>query len=212
MQAFKTLRATAVPYPGVNVDTDQILPARFLSKPRAGGFAQYLFHDLRFDDNGKEHESFVLNRPPYRDARILVGDENFGCGSSRENAVWAVHDFGFQVVIAPSFGDIFLSNSLKNGLLPIKLDQRVVSSIMKTLREQQGATIEVDLAAQTVTDPNGDVHGFDIDAFAKHCLLNGIDELDYTLAQMDKISEFERPHAAEQDWTIPSTANISSSS
>ena len=206
VEAFKTLRATAVPYPGVNVDTDQIIPGRFLSKPRAGGFGQYLFHDLRFDNNGKEQESFVLNRPPYRDGRILVGEENFGCGSSRENAVWAVHDFGFQVVIAPSFGDIFYSNSLKNGLLPIKLDHEIVSSIMTALREQQGATIEVDLAAQTVTDPNGGVHHFEIDEFAKHCLLNGIDELDYTLAQMDKIDEFERPHAAEQDWTIPHTA------
>jgi 3-isopropylmalate/(R)-2-methylmalate dehydratase small subunit len=206
VEAFKTLRATAVPYPGVNVDTDQILPARFLSKPRAGGFAQYLFHDLRFDDHGKERESFVLNRPPYRDAGILIGEENFGCGSSRENAVWAVHDFGFQVVIAPSFGDIFFSNSLKNGLLPIRLDHKVVASIMTALKEQQGATVEVDLAAQTVTDPNGDVHRFEIDAFAKHCLLNGIDELDYTLAQMDRIAEFERPHAAEQGWTEPDTA------
>jgi 3-isopropylmalate/(R)-2-methylmalate dehydratase small subunit len=206
VEAFKTLRATAVPYPGVNVDTDQILPARFLSKPRAGGFAQYLFHDLRFDDQGEERESFVLNRPPYRAARILVGEENFGCGSSRENAVWAVHDFGFQIVIAPSFGDIFFSNSLKNGLLPIRLDQKIVSSIMTALKEQQGATLEIDLAAQTVTDPNGDVHHFEIDAFAKHCLLNGIDELDYTLAQMDRIAEFERPHAAEQGWTEPDIA------
>jgi 3-isopropylmalate/(R)-2-methylmalate dehydratase small subunit len=206
VEAFKTLRGTAVPYPGVNVDTDQILPARFLSKPRAGGFAQYLFHDLRFDDSGKEREAFVLNRPPYREARILVGEENFGCGSSRENAVWAVHDFGFQVVIAPSFGDIFFSNSLKNGLLPIRLDRQVVASIMTALREQQGATVEIDLAAQTVKDPNGDVHHFEIDAFAKHCLLNGIDELDYTLAQLDRIAQFEGAHAAEQDWTKPDTA------
>jgi 3-isopropylmalate/(R)-2-methylmalate dehydratase small subunit len=203
VEAFKTLRATAVPYPGVNVDTDQILPARFLSKPRAGGFAQYLFHDLRFDDEGKEREGFILNRPPYRDARILVGEENFGCGSSRENAVWAVHDYGFQVVIAPSFGDIFFSNSLKNGLLPIRLKHDAVAAIITLLSEQQGATLEIDLAAQTVTDPNGKVHAFDIDGFSKHSLLNGIDELDYTLAQMDRIDEFERRHRAEQEWVMP---------
>lgn len=206
MEPFKTLRATAVPYPGANVDTDQILPARFLSKPRAGGFAQYLFHDLRFDENGRERDNFVLNRPPYRDANILVGEENFGCGSSRENAVWAVHDYGFKVVIAPSFGDIFFSNSLKNGLLPIKLDHEVVASIMTALAEQQGATIEVDLAAQTVTDPEGRIHEFEIDGFSRHCLLNGVDELDYTLAQMDKIDAFERRHAAEEDWTAPDKA------
>jgi 3-isopropylmalate/(R)-2-methylmalate dehydratase small subunit len=203
VEPFKTLRATAVPYAGVNVDTDQILPARFLSKPRTDGFAQYLFHDLRFDDAGKEREGFVLNTPPYRHGEILVGEDNFGCGSSRENAVWAVSDYGFRVVVAPSFGDIFFSNSLKNGLLPVVLDREAIGSIMTQLRQQQGATIEVDLAAQTLTDPNGTVHSFEIDAFSKHCLLNGIDELDYTLSQKDKIDAFEKRHAAEQGWTVP---------
>jgi 3-isopropylmalate/(R)-2-methylmalate dehydratase small subunit len=207
MEPFRTLRATAVPYPGVNVDTDQILPARFLPKSRALGFAQYLFHDLRFDDNGKEREHFILNRPPYRHAQILVGEENFGCGSSRENAVWAVSDYGFRVVIAPSFGDIFRSNSLKNGVLPIVLDHGTVGSILTQLTEQQGATVEVDLAAQTVTDPNGTVHHFDIDEFSKHCLMNGLDELDYTLAQIDRIKDFERRHAAEQGWPAPEDSN-----
>src|SRR6202000_2197696 len=121
----------------------------------------YLFHDLRFDDNGQERENFILNRPPYRHAQILVGEENFGCGSSRENAVWAVHDFGFKVVIAPSFGDIFFSNSHNNAFLPSKLDHEVVASIMTALKQEEGATIEIDLAAQTVTDPNGDVHRFE---------------------------------------------------
>jgi 3-isopropylmalate/(R)-2-methylmalate dehydratase small subunit len=206
VEPFKTLRATAVPYPGVNVDTDQILPARFLSKPRAGGFAQYLFHDLRFDDEGGERENFILNRPPYRAANILVGEENFGCGSSRENAVWAVADYGFRVVIAPSFGDIFFSNSLKNGVLPIRLAHDAVASIITQLSEQQGATLDVDLAAQTVTDPGGKVHSFDIDPFSKECLMNGVDELDYTLALTDKIAEFERRHAAEQGWQAPEAA------
>ncbi|RWN26837.1 MAG: 3-isopropylmalate dehydratase small subunit [Mesorhizobium sp.] len=203
MEPFKSVTATAVPFPGVNVDTDQILPARFLSKPRAEGFAQYLFHDLRFDDGGKERKNFVLNTPPYRHGEILVGEDNFGCGSSRENAVWAVADYGFRVVVAPSFGDIFFSNSLKNGLLPVVLKRDAISSIMIQLKEQQGATIEVDLAAQTLTAPNGAVHSFEIDEFSKHCLLNGIDELDYTLSQKDQIDAFEKRHAAEQGWTVP---------
>ncbi|MCF6121707.1 3-isopropylmalate dehydratase small subunit [Mesorhizobium sp. M7A.F.Ca.CA.001.07.2.1] len=203
MEPFKSVTATAVPFPGVNVDTDQILPARFLSKPRAEGFSQYLFHDLRFDDGGKERENFVLNTPPYRHGEILVGEDNFGCGSSRENAVWAVADYGFRVVVAPSFGDIFFSNSLKNGLLPVVLKRDAISSIMIQLKEQQGATIEVDLAAQTLTAPNGAVHSFEIDEFSKHCLLNGIDELDYTLSQKDQIDAFEKRHAAEQGWTVP---------
>ncbi|RVB30203.1 3-isopropylmalate dehydratase small subunit, partial [Mesorhizobium sp. M7A.F.Ca.CA.004.05.1.1] len=134
---------------------------------------------------------------------ILVGEDNFGCGSSRENAVWAVADYGFRVVVAPSFGDIFFSNSLKNGLLPVVLKRDAISSIMIQLKEQQGATIEVDLAAQTLTAPNGAVHSFEIDEFSKHCLLNGIDELDYTLSQKDQIDAFEKRHAAEQGWTVP---------
>ena len=199
MEPFKTLKARALPYVGVNVDTDQILPARFLSKPRSGGFAQYLFHDLRFDDEGGEKPGFVLNHPVYRDSQILVGEQNFGCGSSRENAVWAIADYGFRAVIAPSFGDIFSSNSLKNGLLPVRLAEEAVQELLAGLQREPGAAIEVDLAAQTVKGPDGE-YSFDIDPFSKHCLLNGIDELDYTLSQLDKIEEFERRHAAEQGW------------
>ncbi len=203
MEPFKILRAPAVPVSGVNIDTDQILPARFLSKPRAGGFAQYLFHDLRFDDNGDERRGFVLNRPEYKAARILVGEENFGCGSSRENAVWAIYDYGFRAVIAPSFGDIFRSNSLKNGLLPVVLESAEVASIIEALRANPERQVEVDLASERVTNPNGDVHTFAIDPFSKHCLLNGVDELDYTLSQMDQIEEFERRHAEENGWPVP---------
>ncbi len=203
MEPFKTLRATALPYVGVNVDTDQILPARFLSKPRSGGFGQYLFHDLRFDDEGNERPGFVLNRDGYRNARIMVCEENFGCGSSRENAVWAVVDHGFRAVVAPSLGDIFRANGLKNGLLPVILDAEIVASLMAAIQAEPGRSIEIDLAAQTLTDTAGAVHGFEIDPFSRHCLLNGIDELDYTLSQMDKIDAFERRHAAEMDWEIP---------
>jgi 3-isopropylmalate/(R)-2-methylmalate dehydratase small subunit len=202
MEPFRTLRAPAVPFVGVNVDTDQILPARFLSKPRDGGFGQYLFHDLRFDESGGERNGFVLNQPAYRAARILVGEENFGCGSSRENAVWAVHDYGFRVVVAPSFGDIFRANSLKNGLLPVVVNSRVVEAVISSLQQQPGRSLEVDLVTQTLTDPEGRVHDFALDPFSRHCLLNGIDELDYTLSQMDKIDAFERRHLAEQEWTL----------
>ena len=196
MEPFTTLRAPALPYPGVNVDTDQIIPARFLPKPRSGGFGQYLFHDLRFDETGAERSGFVLNHPAYRNARILVAEDNFGCGSSRENAVWAVSDYGIRAVVGPSFGDIFFSNSLKNGLLPVVLPRAAVASILASLRERPGSSIEIDLPAQTLTDPEGRSHGFDIDPFSKHCLVNGIDELDYTLAQMHEIDAFEQRRAA----------------
>jgi 3-isopropylmalate/(R)-2-methylmalate dehydratase small subunit len=208
MGAFTSLRAVAAPFIGINIDTDQIIPARFLSKPRSGGLSQYLFHDLRFEPNGEERKGFVLNRPAYRKARILVGEENFGCGSSRENAVWAVYDYGFRAVIAPSFGDIFYSNSLKNGLLPVILKPAVVASLLGALMAHPGGSIELDLAAQKLTALDGSAHAFNIDPFSKHCLLNGIDEMDYTLSQMDAINAFERRHAAEQGWTIPSSPQL----
>jgi 3-isopropylmalate/(R)-2-methylmalate dehydratase small subunit len=203
LEPFKTLRAAALPFAGNNVDTDQILPARFLSRPRAGGFAQYLFHDLRFNDDGSEKPGFVLNLPQYRESRILVGEQNFGCGSSRENAVWAVADYGFRVVVAESFGDIFFANCLKNGVLPVKMPPEVVDWLMSSLQERRNGAIEIDLAAQALTDLDDVAHHFDIDPFSKHCLLNGIDELDYTLSQMDKIDAFERRRSAEQGCLPP---------
>ncbi len=192
MKPFETLDSVAVPIQQVNLDTDQILPARYLQKPRSDDFGQYLFRDLRLRKDGSEEPRFVLNRPPYRHGRIMVGRSNFGCGSSREHAVWALYDYGFRAVIAPSFGDIFFSNALKNGLLPIKLPVEVVDTLLGQVAAEQGARIKVDLAAQTVVAPDGAVHGFAIDPFAKHCLINGLDELDYTLSQMQHIVEFER--------------------
>jgi 3-isopropylmalate/(R)-2-methylmalate dehydratase small subunit len=174
MQRFTTLESIAVPMPQPNIDTDQIIPARFLQKLRKDGFGQYLFHDLA------EDPAFILNQPQYRDAQILLAGENFGCGSSRENAVWALFDHGFRVIIAPSFGDIFFNNCQKNGLLPIAL----------TLNVAPGQKLKVDLESQTV-----DGHAFEIDPFAKHCLLNGIDELDYTLSLMQEITAFEEAEA-----------------
>jgi 3-isopropylmalate/(R)-2-methylmalate dehydratase small subunit len=199
MEPFTTLRATAMPFIGVNVDTDQILPARFLSKPRSGGFAQYLFHDLRFAGDGSENPAFVLNQPRFRDSRILVGEDNFACGSSRENAVWAICDYGFRAAIAPSFGDIFYNNSLKNGFLPITLPGPVVAAMIRALLDGPATSIGIDLPAQTVTGPDGGVHRFEIAAFPKHCLVNGIDELDYTLTHLAAIDAYEQERGLESD-------------
>ncbi|MEI8189144.1 MAG: 3-isopropylmalate dehydratase small subunit [candidate division NC10 bacterium] len=197
MEPFRRLDEVAVPIARPNCDTDQILPARYLQKPRANDFGQFLFRDLRFRKDGSEEPGFVLNQNAYRQARILVGERNFACGSSREHAVWALYDHGFRVVIAPSFGDIFSSNALKNGLLPIVLPAGVVARILEALQAAPGGRIGVDLESQTVTAPDGDRHGFDIDPFPKHCLLNGLDELDYTLSQLEQIADFERRYEHE---------------
>ena len=197
MEPFHRLEAIAVPIAQPNCDTDQILPSRYLQKPRADDFGQYLFRDLRFRKDGSEDPAFVLNQPAYRQARIVVGERNFACGSSREHAVWALYDYGFRVVIAPSFGDIFYASALKNGLLPIVLPPAAVAGIIGGLQSAPGARIAVDLEAQTVTTPEGSKHGFAIDPFPKRCLLHGLDELDYTLSQADLILEFERRYERE---------------
>src|SRR5690242_18069307 len=173
MQAFKNLDAVAAPIARPNVDTDQIVPARFLRKPRNLGFGDYLFRDLRLDRDGSERD-FVLNKPGYRDAKILVAERNFGCGSSREAAVYALWDYGFRAVIAPSFGDIFFGNSFMNGLLPIVLPVEAVAALRGAIQITPGARIIVDLAAQLVTGPDGTSHRFEIDSYRKECLLKGI--------------------------------------
>ena len=192
MQPFTKLDAVMLPVPRPNVDTDQITPARYLQKPRSDNFGDYLFRDLRFAKDGSEIPSFPLNLPAYRDARIVVSLDNFGCGSSREHAVWALADYGMRAVIAPSFGDIFHSNSLKNGLLPIVLPEAAVQSLLDMAQRAPGAHATVDLETQTVTAPDGSMHRFDIDPRSKHCLLQGIDEIDYTLSQLPLIEAYER--------------------
>jgi 3-isopropylmalate/(R)-2-methylmalate dehydratase small subunit len=181
MEPFRTLEAATLPIAQANVDTDQILPARFLSKPRSDNFGAYLFRDLRKDP------AFPLNQPQYRDAKIVVAGRNFACGSSREHAVWALHDHGIRVAIAPSFGDIFSSNALKNGFLPIVLPEKTVEKMLRN-----PGKVTVNLEDQTVTDAEGELHAFDIAPFAKKCLLEGVDELGYTLSQMDSIVAYER--------------------
>jgi 3-isopropylmalate/(R)-2-methylmalate dehydratase small subunit len=190
MEAFQRLRAVAAPLPRANVDTDQITPARFLHKPRSDNHGNYLFHDIRRRADGTQDPEFVLNRAEYTAARVIVAERNFACGSSRENAVWALHDQGFRAAIAPSFGDIFFANSLKNGLLPVVLPSGVVAGLLEYLAAHPGADVEIDLEAQTVTLPDGASHCFEVDPFSRHCLLNGVDELDYTASLAPEIEAF----------------------
>jgi 3-isopropylmalate/(R)-2-methylmalate dehydratase small subunit len=192
MQPFIHIDEIAAPLDAVNVDTDQIVPALYLQKPRSANFGDFLFKDVRRDAQGALRPDFVLNQPAYADARILVAGRNFGCGSSREHAVWALADGGFRAVIAPSFGDIFHANALKNGLLPVSLPEADVRALLDALAATPGARIGIDLVEQTVTAGGGRVHRFEVEAFARHCLLEGLDELDYTLTQMPRIEAFER--------------------
>ncbi len=192
MTPVRRVESLAVPLGGTNIDTDQIVPARYLQKPRTCDFGAFLFHDRRRAADGSLRADFALNDERYRDARILVAGRNFGCGSSREHAVWALHDGGFRAVIAAGFGDIFRNNATCNGLLPVQLPEPVVESLLATLRADAAARVAVDLETRTVTAPDGSTHPFDIDPFARHCLLEGIDEIDYTLGQLHRIEAFER--------------------
>jgi 3-isopropylmalate/(R)-2-methylmalate dehydratase small subunit len=200
MEPFQKLDAVAAPIAVPNVDTDQIIPARFCWRKRSDGWGQLLFHDLRFDDGGAANGDFVLNRAPYRDARILVAERNFACGSSREAAVWSVFDYGIRAVIAPSFGDIFFNSSFQNGLLPIVLPAERVATLRAAIEQQPGAHIAVDLAAQTVTGPDGAVDRFEINAFRKECLLAGTDDITFTLRQRDAIADFEKAYEQRVSW------------
>jgi 3-isopropylmalate/(R)-2-methylmalate dehydratase small subunit len=200
MEPFKTLTATAVPIDLPNVDTDRIIPARFLRRPRGPGFERLLFHDVRFRDDGGEREEFILNQPPHRAARILVAAENFACGSSREAAVWALTAYGFRAFVAPSFGDIFAQNCGKNGALAVILPADTAADLRRQLHERPGAEMTVDLESQTVTAPDGARHHFDVDAFVKECLLRGQDEIALTLSYGDAISAFEARRRQEMPW------------
>ncbi|MCA3302480.1 MAG: 3-isopropylmalate dehydratase small subunit [Roseomonas sp.] len=192
MEPFISIRSNAVPLVQSNIDTDQIIPARFLARPRDDDHGINFFRDLRFDAAGNEIPEFPLNRAGWRDARIILGGRNFACGSSRENAVWALHGWGARAVIAPSFGDIFAINAVKNGVLPIILLAEAVSALMAASIAAPEAEIAIDLPEQTVTAPDGTVHRFEIDPFAKRSLLEGLDELAFTMTHEDDIAAFER--------------------
>jgi 3-isopropylmalate/(R)-2-methylmalate dehydratase small subunit len=199
MQPFTKLTGIAVPIDEANVDTNQLCPSRFNKVPRGPEFARVLFHDLRFDSSGAEKD-FILNREPYRRARVLVADRNFGCGSSRESAVYALYEFGIHCVIAPSFGDIFANNASKNGLLAVALPDAVCAAIRVQLREGPGATVSIDLAAQTVTDAAGQTHHFDIHPVRRKCLLEGLDDISRTREYLRQIEAFEAAYRAERPW------------
>ena len=200
MKKFTTLTAVAAPVDAVNLDTDQLIPARYIRKPRDERYHAYLFHDLRFDEGGAERPEFVLNQPPYREARIIVGARNFGCGSSREAAVFALDANDFRAVVAPSYGDIFFNNCFKNGVLPVVLDEAVVDGLRAELHAHPGARLAIDLEAQTVTGPDGAEHPFEVDPFRKHCLLNGLDDISLTLQYAAEMDAYEAAYREEMSW------------
>jgi 3-isopropylmalate/(R)-2-methylmalate dehydratase small subunit len=200
MTPFTTLTGVAAPLPMANVDTDKIIPARFLKTIERRGLGRAAFADMRFNDDGSEKPDFVLNREPYRSAEILIAHENFGCGSSREHAPWALLDFGIRCVIAPDFADIFFNNSFKNGILPIKLPREICDMLMEDARMGANSRITVDLARQVVVRPNGEEIPFDVDPLRKHRLLNGLDDIGETMQRASVIDGFEQKQRAAQPW------------
>ena len=200
MQKFTTLTGVAAPMPLVNIDTDMIIPKQFLKTIKRSGLGANLFDEMRFDREGNEIEDFVLNKPAYRNAEILVAGDNFGCGSSREHAPWALLDFGIRAVISTSFADIFFNNCFKNGILPIVLPQEQVDVLMKEAEKGANARITVDLEKQEVSTSDGEVFQFEVDAFKKHCLLNGLDDIGLTMEKAASIDAFEAKAAQERPW------------
>jgi 3-isopropylmalate/(R)-2-methylmalate dehydratase small subunit len=200
MEAFTILTAHAVPFDQSSIDTDQIIPARFLKCSRKEGYGNFLFYDLRFDEAGAERPDFILNRPEYRAAGIIIAGANFACGSSREGAVYALFDYGVRAVIAPSFGDIFHANCFKNGLLPVRLPEDQVAGLRHVVRERPGAAMTVDLRSCTITDPTGARLSFGIDPFWGEALLQGLDEIGLTMTYRQKIADFEQQYHGEMAW------------
>ncbi|MBX5453153.1 MAG: 3-isopropylmalate dehydratase small subunit [Acidobacteriia bacterium] len=203
MEKFTTLTGIAAPLPAANIDTDKIIPARFLKTIKRTGLGVHLFDALRYLPDGRENPDFVLNKEPYRQARILIAYENFGCGSSREHAPWALLDFGIRAVIAPSFGDIFYNNCLKNGLLPVRLPKPRCEQLITDAQLGANARLTVDLERQVVISANGEAIPFEIDPFHKHMLLNGLDDIGLTLQHADKIARYEQMKQAEKPWLPP---------
>ncbi|NNE79013.1 MAG: 3-isopropylmalate dehydratase small subunit [Silicimonas sp.] len=201
MERFTTLTGIAAPMPLVNIDTDMIIPKQFLKTIKRTGLGANLFDEMRFDREGNEVEDFVLNQPAYRDSQILVAGDNFGCGSSREHAPWALLDFGIRCVISTSFADIFYNNCFKNGILPIKLPQEDVDKLMDDAERGANAVVTVDLEAQTITGPDGGTISFDVDPFKKHCLLNGLDDIGLTVENAAaSIDAYEAKTATSRPW------------
>ena len=204
MEKFTTLTGVAAPMPMQNIDTDKVIPARFLKTIRRSGLGKHLFDPLRFDSEGKERPDFILNKDGYRDAQIIIAHENFGCGSSREHAPWALQDFGIRCIIAPSFGDIFFNNSFKNGLLPIRLPRAICDALIDDAKLGSNARITIDLERQVVVRPNGAEIHFDVEPFRKHSLLNGLDDIGQTLQHETGIGQHEALRREQQPW-LPTT-------
>lgn len=200
MDKFTKIRAVAAPFPMINVDTDMIISQDHLKTIARTGLGIHAFSNIRYNDDGSDREDFVLNKPAYRNAEILITGENFGCGSSREHAPWALMDLGLKCIIAPSYADIFYGNCFKNGLLPITLPQEIIDDLMKDAEHGANAVFTIDLENFEITRPDGDVVTFEIDAFRQHCLINGLDDIGLTMAKGEKISEFEAKQKAEQPW------------
>ena len=200
MQKFTELTGVAAPLPMINVDTDMIIPKDYLKTIERTGLGKGLFAELRYNDDGSENKEFVLNQPAYRKAQILVAGDNFGCGSSREHAPWALLDFGIRSVISTSFADIFYNNCFKNGILPIKVSKEDLGKLMDDAERGANATITIDLVNQEIHGPDGGMVKFDIDPFRKHCLLNGLDDIGLTLEKRDRIARYEEQTALARPW------------
>ena len=200
MDKFTTLTAVAAPLDMINVDTDMIIPKDYLKTIQRTGLGKGLFAEMRYRDDGSENPDFVLNKPAYRKAQILVAGNNFGCGSSREHAPWALLDYGIRCIISTEFGDIFYNNAFKNGMLPIKVSKEDLAKLMDDAERGANATLSIDLENQTIQGPDGGTVHFEVDAFKKHCLLNGLDEIGLTMEKAPRIATYEQKVAAERPW------------
>ncbi|MZR29459.1 3-isopropylmalate dehydratase small subunit [Sneathiella litorea] len=200
MEKFNKLTAVAAPMPLVNIDTDMIIPKQFLKTIQRAGLGKNLFAEMRYDNDGNEKEDFVLNQPAYRNAEILIAGDNFGCGSSREHAPWALLDFGIRCVISTSFADIFHNNCFRNGILPIEVSPEELEKLMEDAERGANATISIDLEAQEIRGPDGGVIHFEVEQFNKHCLLTGLDEIGLTLKKENKVAEYEESRKLQQPW------------
>ena len=200
MEKFEKLAGVAAPMPLVNIDTDMIIPKVFLKTIKRSGLGVNLFDEMRYDREGNEKPDFVLNKPQYRDAKILVAGDNFGCGSSREHAPWAIADFGIKCVISTSFADIFYNNCFKNGILPLVLPEDAVDTLMKDAEKGANSIIEVDLENQTIVSSDGEIFRFEVDPFKKHCLLNGLDDIGLTMEKEDHIAAYESKVSQQFPW------------
>lgn len=200
MEKFTKLTGVAAPLPIINIDTDMIIPKDYLKTIKRTGLGKGLFAEMRFNEDGSENPDFVLNKPAYRNAQILVAGDNFGCGSSREHAPWALLDFGIRCVISTSFADIFYNNCFKNGILPIKVSQEDLDKLMDDASRGANATLSIDLEGMTISGPDGGSISFELDEFKRHCMLNGLDDIGLTMEKSDNISVFEKKASANRPW------------